>query len=77
MTTQSFDLVVFCKQNTAANLLNTIISPKAPQFYIPRNVRITNQNQQGPPRVVEAPPVAAPPDPNAPTDAVVPPPPRP
>jgi hypothetical protein len=64
VTSQPFDLVVFCRQQQAANLLNTIVSPKAPQFFIPRNVRITNQNPAGPQRVVDAPPAAA--DPNNP-----------
>ena len=62
VTSQSFDIIVFCRQQQAANLLNTIISPKAPQFFIPRNVRITNEKLKGPQRVAEAGPVAV--DPN-------------
>jgi len=65
VTSHPFDIIVFCRQQQAANLLNTIVSPKAPQFFIPRNVRITNQNPAGPQRVVDAPP--APVDPNNPT----------
>jgi len=60
-----FDVVVLCKQRQFANILNTIISPKAPQFYIPRSLRVTNQNPKGPPRVVE---VA---DPNVPAPGIV------
>jgi len=73
VTSHSFDIIVFCRQQQAANLLNTIVSPSAPQFFIPRNVRVTNQNPKGPPRVVEEPPVAA--DPNNPAPAAPPPPP--
>lgn len=61
-----FDIIVFCRQQQAANLLNIIVSPATPQFFIPRNVRITNQNPKGPQRNVEAAPVV---DQNNPTPA--------
>ncbi len=75
VTNHSFEIIFVTKQPQLANILNTIISPSAPQFYIPRAVRVTNQNPKGPPRVVEnAPPpvpeaAPAPVDPNAPPAA--------
>jgi hypothetical protein len=59
VSSHSFDVVVICKQRQLANVLNSIISAKAPQFYIPRAVRVTNQNPKGPPREVADPNVAA------------------
>ena len=67
VTSHSFDIIVLCRQGQAAHLLNTIVGSKAPQFFIPRSVRITNQNPKGPPRVVDAQPAAA--DPNNPAPA--------
>jgi hypothetical protein len=69
VTSHHFDIVVVCKQRQFANVLSTIISPKAPQFFIPRSIRVSNTNQTGPQRVVEVAPVAAVPDPNAPSPA--------
>lgn len=59
VSSHSFDLVVVCKQRQLANLLNTIVSAKAPQFFIARAVRVTNQNQKGPLREVAAADAAA------------------
>jgi hypothetical protein len=73
VTTQSFDVVFIGKQHQFANVLNTIVSPKSPQFYIPRALRVANQTPQGPPRATDTaatppPPVdpSAPPAPDAP-----------
>jgi hypothetical protein len=51
VTSHFFDITVVCKQRQLATALNALISAKAPQFYIPRTIRITNQNQKGPLRV--------------------------
>lgn len=73
VTSHPFDLVFIGKPPQFSNFLNTVVSPKAPQFYVPRAIRVTNQKQSGPPRAVEnaeppPPPVdpaAAPPAPGA------------
>ncbi len=68
VTTHAFDVVFVGKQHQFANVLNAVVSPKAPQFYIPRSLRVTNQKADGPPRAIEgadAPPPAGV-DPNAP-----------
>ncbi len=66
-----FDVVITGKQAQIANILNAVISPKAPQFYVPRSIRVRNQKDKGPPRVVEAAaaPVVDPANPNAPAPA--------
>lgn len=69
VTNHSFDVVFIGKQHQFANILNTIVSPKAPQFYIPRALRVANQTPQGPPRAADI--AAAPVDPAAPPAAPV------
>jgi hypothetical protein len=64
---QPFDLVIKCRQHLLASVLNTVIGPKAPQFYIPRLIRIKNEKEKGPSRVVaDVAPPAPVQDPNAP-----------
>ena len=62
-----FDVIVLCKQPQFATVLSNLISPKAPQFFIPRAVRVKNQTEKGPARVIDAPPPA--PEPAATTPA--------
>jgi hypothetical protein len=63
---QPFDLVIKCRQHLLASVLNTVIGPKAPQFYIPRLIRIKNEKEKGPSRAVDVAPAAPVQDPNAP-----------
>ena len=63
VSSHTVDLVVQCQQSALATFLNSLISPKAPQFYIARTVAVKNQNEKGPPRVVNAPPPPPPPSP--------------
>jgi hypothetical protein len=58
-----FDIVVTGKQARVATALNAIIGDKAPQFLVPRAIRIRNEQPKGPPRAVVAAETA---DPNAP-----------
>lgn len=58
------ELTLQCRQESLAAFMNALVSPKAPQFYILRSIRLKNQNEKGPPRV----------DPNA-GAAIIPPPP--
>jgi len=44
------DLRLTAKQETFGKFLNTIVGTKAPQFYIPRIVRVRNQKMKGPDR---------------------------
>lgn len=46
-----FQVTVFSSQRSVSNALNSIVGPKAPQFYIPRVVRIKNENDKGPKRI--------------------------
>jgi uncharacterized membrane protein YgcG len=50
-----FDLNCLCKQRNLQPLLNLITGPKAPQFYVIRQVRIRNEVEKGPARVTPAP----------------------
>lgn len=43
VVTHSFELKMKCRQQQLAGLLNVIVGPKAPQFYIPRLVQVTNE----------------------------------
>ena len=43
VVTHSFELKMKCRQQQLARLLNVIVGPKAPQFYIPRLVQVTNE----------------------------------
>lgn len=63
VTNHPFNILVTCKQRQFSNALNSLINPKAPQFLIPRSIRVNNQNPKGPPRVD---PNATPADPTAP-----------
>ena len=45
------DLEFLARQSSFAEALNVIVGASAPQFYIPRVVRITNQKTKGPERV--------------------------
>jgi hypothetical protein len=66
VTNHPFDIIFTAKQHQFVSILNTIVSPTAPQFYIPRAVRVTNQKADGPPRATEAAAAPPPADPNAP-----------
>lgn len=46
--THSFELKMLCRQQQLAGLLNAIVGPNAPQFYIPRVVQITNDKPKVP-----------------------------
>ena len=64
VSTHSFELSMVCRPPAFAAVLNAITGPKAPQYYIPRIVRIKSQNDKGPPRVVNVPPPAPAPAPS-------------
>jgi len=51
VTTNSIELTLQCRQNSLATFLNALVSPKAPQFYTVRTIRLKNENEKGPPRV--------------------------
>jgi hypothetical protein len=46
----SFDIAVICKPAALKEVLKNITGPKAPQFYVLRQIRIHNQKEKGPPR---------------------------
>jgi len=48
VTAHSFDIVFTCRQPQLAKALNKIISPDAPQFFIPRSVKVVNSSQKPP-----------------------------
>ena len=50
------EITVQCRQSSLAPFLNSLVSPKTPQFYIVRTISVKNQNEKGPPKVVNAPP---------------------
>ena len=52
VVTHSFELKMVCRQQQLAGLLNAIVGPKAPQFYIPRLLQVTNEK----PKVLKAEP---------------------
>ena len=52
VVTHSFELRMVCRQQQLAGLLNAIVGPKAPQFYIPRLLQVTNEK----PKVLKAEP---------------------
>ena len=64
VSSHSVEFALQCQQQALAAFLNTLVSPKAPQFYIVRTISLKNQNEKGPQRVVNTPP---PPPPPAPT----------
>ena len=79
VSTHSFEITMVCRQPALAAIMNAITGPKAPQFYIPRVVRIKSENEKGPQRVVNAPapvpvPAATPNPPGAAPAAATPPP---
>lgn len=43
VVTHSFELKMKCRQPQLAGLLNAIVGPKAPLFYIPRLVQVSNE----------------------------------
>ena len=45
-----FDISTICKQIDLAKILNAMSGPKAPQFYVLRQIRIKNTNEKGPPK---------------------------
>jgi hypothetical protein len=73
----TFEVVFNCQQPQLAKILNKIISPDAPQFFIPRGVKVVNSAQKPPSKKTEgglgavaplppgATPVPTTPDPNA------------
>ncbi len=76
LTANIVEMTMQCRQESLAAFLNTLVSPKAPQFYIVRSIRVKNQNEKGPPRVdanagaASVPPPPAPPlPPGSPPDA--------
>lgn len=71
-----FDLVIVCRQNFLANVLDTVTGPKAPQFYILRLIRIRNQKEKLP-RAIEVAPPAPVVDPAVPQPPAQPAPPKP
>ncbi len=72
VSTHSFEITMVCRQPAFSAVLNAITGPKAPQFYIPRVVRIKSENEKGPQRVVNA-PAPPPPPPTATTPPSTPP----
>lgn len=48
VVTHSFEMKMECRQEQLAGLLNAIVGPKAPQFYIPRVVQVTNEKTNVP-----------------------------
>ena len=50
------EINIQCRQSSLAPFLNALVSPKAPQFYIVRTISVKNQNEKGPPKVINAPP---------------------
>lgn len=47
-----FYLSMICRQPTLAAVLNVITGTKAPQFYIPSGLRVVNEKQAGPVKVL-------------------------
>ena len=74
VSTHSFEITMVCRQPAFSAVLNAITGPKAPQFYIPRVVRIKSENEKGPQRVVNV-PAPPPPPPTTTTPPGTPPPP--
>ena len=77
VTKHPFDVVIICRQNLLASVLNTVTGPKAPQFYIPRLIRVRNEKEKAPSRIVQAPPPPPPPGPDVPNPPAPPAPPKP
>ena len=56
------DIQLISRSDRFGHFLDTVVGASAPQFYIPRIVRVKNSNPKGPDRAAAAaPPVAAPP----------------
>ena len=65
VNSHTVDLVLQCQQKALGVFLNTLVSPKAPQFYIVRTLSLKNQTEKGPPKVANN----APPPPPSPSPA--------
>jgi hypothetical protein len=50
-----FDIQFICRQQQLAKILNTLIGAQAPQFLVPRAIRVKNEKVEGPARAAEAP----------------------
>lgn len=59
VTTHSFDISFSCRQQQLAKVLNTLVNPSAPQFLIPKNVKVVNSSPKAPSRVDPAAALAA------------------
>lgn len=51
VSNHAFTVSYVCKQRQGANVLNALINPNAPQFLIPRTIRILNSNPKPPSRI--------------------------
>ncbi|MCE9609769.1 MAG: Amuc_1100 family pilus-like protein [Chthoniobacter sp.] len=43
VTTHSFEIKMVCKQDALARVLNALVGPQAPQFFIPRLITVKNE----------------------------------
>lgn len=59
------EIAMHCQQKALAPFLNTLISPKAPQFYIVRTISVKSQSEKGPQKVAANTPPPPPPTPPA------------
>lgn len=73
VTAHSFDISFTCRQPQLAKVLNVLVNPSAPQFLIPRSVKVVNSMPKAPAKVDPAAALAAAnaapaatPDPSAP-----------
>ena len=51
LSTHAFEVVIFCRQHQLAKILDTLVNPNTPQFFILRSIRIVNEQPKPPPRV--------------------------
>lgn len=51
LRTSTVEITMECRQNALATFLNALVTPKAPQFYTVRTIRLKNENEKGPQRV--------------------------
>jgi hypothetical protein len=51
----SFDIIAQSKQQRLQPLINTIAGPKAPQFYVIRQIQVRNQAEKGPGKMTPSP----------------------
>jgi hypothetical protein len=59
VTTHSFDIHFTCRQQQLAKVLNVLVNPSAPQFLIPRNVKVANSMPKAPAKIDPAAALAA------------------